>query len=147
MKRRVLLASLLTIALCCCLVCGATYALFTSESKVDIVVSSGKVQLKANVENIQTWSLEDDYTLAGRTDKTFTQGGYVDYTDGSLTLSKLIPGDKVSFVIAGENLSNVKVQYRVIISCDQAYKLMEGIEITIDGNTYTLVDEDDIDDD
>lgn len=137
MKKRFLLVSLLTIAICFCLISGATYALFTSESEVNITVSSGKVNVVAKVENVQTWSLEDDYAAAGRTDGTFTQGGSAVYADGTLTLDKLIPGDRVTFNIAGENSSNVSAQYRVVISCDQAYKLMEGIELTINGVTYT----------
>ena len=43
MKRRILVMSFLTIALCFSLIFGATYALFTSESKVNISVTSGKV--------------------------------------------------------------------------------------------------------
>ena len=60
MKKKILLSSILTIVLCISLITGSTFALFTSESKVNVAVSSGKVEMVANIENLQTWSLEDD---------------------------------------------------------------------------------------
>ena len=60
MKKKILLSSILTIALCLSLIAGSTFALFTSESKVNIAVTSGKVEMLANVTNLETWSLEDD---------------------------------------------------------------------------------------
>ncbi len=62
MKRRVLVMSLLTIALCFSLIFGATYALFTSESKVNIAVTSGKVNVEASVENLKIYSLDVEQT-------------------------------------------------------------------------------------
>ena len=52
MKRRILLSAIITIALCICLITGATYAIFTSESTVNIAVTSGKVDVVATVD---TW--------------------------------------------------------------------------------------------
>ena len=43
MKKSVILSSIMLIALCLSLITGATFALFTSESSVNIAVSSGKV--------------------------------------------------------------------------------------------------------
>ena len=107
MKKKALLSSILTIALCISLIAGSTFALFTSESKVNIAVTSGNVEMIAAIDNIQTWSLEDDKTSAGRTDGTFTQGGSAsfDANTASFTINKIIPGDKVSFA---ENLLEVE---------------------------------------
>ena len=137
MKKKILLSSILTIALCLSLFTGATYALFTSEDKVDITINSGKVEMTANVENLETWSLEDDKTIAGRTDGTFTQGGKAEFAGKKLTLTNVIPGDKVSFDVTGTNTSTVNVLYRVKIEADQVYALMQGLEVTVNGKTYT----------
>ena len=59
MKRKnFIVSSILTIAMCVSMIVGSTFALFTSESKVNIAVSSGKVEVKASVENFEykTWN-------------------------------------------------------------------------------------------
>lgn len=136
MKKKILLSSILTIALCLSLIAGSTFALFTSESKVNIAVTSGKVEMLASVSDLETWSLEDDKSLAGRTDGTFTQGGNVTFTDSVLSINKIIPGDKVSFLVTGTNNSNVTIMYRTVIKCLSGEVLMDGMKVTIDGETY-----------
>ena len=136
MKKKILLSSILTIALCLSLIAGSTFALFTSESKVNIAVTSGKVEMLASVSDLATWSLEDDKSLAGRMDGTFTQGGNVTFTDSVLSINKIIPGDKVSFLVTGTNNSNVTIMYRTVIKCLSGEVLMDGMKVTIDGETY-----------
>ena len=137
MKKRHLLVSLMTLVLCLTLISGATFALFTSESKVNIAVTSGKVELVAGIEDLETWSLEDDKTVAGRTDGSFTMGGKATVAGGDVTLDKIIPGDKVKFNVAGTNNSNVTIQYRVSVQAKEAYKLLEGLKISIAGVEYS----------
>lgn len=137
MKKRNLLVSLMTLLLCVSLISGATLALFTSESKVNIAVTSGKVELVAGIEDLETWSLEDDYTLAGRTDGSFTMGGKAEVVAGDVTLDKIVPGDKVKFNVVGTNNSNVNIQYRVSVQAKEACKLLEGLKISIDGVEYS----------
>ena len=141
MKKKALLSSILTIALCISLIAGSTFALFTSESKVNIAVTSGNVEMIAAIDNIQTWSLEDDKTSAGRTDGTFTQGGSAsfDANTASFTINKIIPGDKVSFDITATNESNVAVQYRYKIVCEEGLELMSGLLVTINENEYNFL--------
>ena len=55
-KRGIILTSLASIAFAGSLLAGSTYALFTSESKTDIVVSSGKVDVKATIDTLKTYS-------------------------------------------------------------------------------------------
>ena len=45
MKKRIILSSVITMLLCLCMIGGATYALFTSETSVNIAVTSGKVKV------------------------------------------------------------------------------------------------------
>lgn len=137
MKKSVILSSIMLIALCLSLITGATFALFTSESSVNIAVSSGKVELVANIEDLETWSLEDDYTVAGRTDGSFTLGGKAEVTGGNVKLDKIVPGDKVKFNVAGTNNSNITIQYRISVQAKEAYKLLEGLKISIAGAQYS----------
>ena len=137
MKKKTILSSLLTIILCLSLIAGSTYALFTSEDQVNIAVNSATVKLDASITNVQTWSLEDDKAAAGRTDGTFSNGGSAKVAeDGSFSIALLTPGDKVSFDIVGENTSNVLTQYRYIIECVGETKLMEVLDVTINGTLY-----------
>lgn len=137
MKKKTIFSSLLTIILCLSLIAGSTYALFTSEDKVNIAVSSATVKLDASITNVQTWSLEDDKAAAGRNDGTFSNGGSAKIAnDGSFNIALMTPGDKVSFDIVGANTSNVLTQYRYIIECVGDTKPMEVLDVTINGDLY-----------
>lgn len=138
MKKHFLFSSICIIALCASLISGATFALFTSESKNNISITSGKVEMLSTVKNLETWSLEDDLSMPGRSDGTFTQGGSVSFLDNTLTINKIIPGDKVSFDISGTNNSNVTILYRILIKCldEESLLLMDGLDVTINDETY-----------
>ena len=56
MKKRLILSSIMSIILCFCLATGSAYALFTSESNVNVAVSYGKVDVTAKAENFKTYS-------------------------------------------------------------------------------------------
>ena len=43
----------MAIAMCVSLIAGATFAFFTSESQVNIAVTSGNVEVSATVENVE----------------------------------------------------------------------------------------------
>ena len=58
-KNKVLLTSMATIAMSTSLLVGGTYALFTSESEVDIAVTSGKVEVTATAQNLTAGNLVD----------------------------------------------------------------------------------------
>lgn len=151
MKKKVLLTSVMTIVLCMCLIAGSTYALFTSTSKLDVSVESGKVNMLANIESRKLWSVEADpnatekivdenghiYKYVDRTPEGFfTNGGDAEFKDAVLTMERVTPGDKVSFTLTGANTSNVSIQYRYIIECLGGYELMSGFNVYIDGVKY-----------
>lgn len=138
MKKRFIFGSICSIVLCISLISGATFALFTSESKNNISITSGKVEMLSTVENLETWSLEDDLSLPGRSDGTFTQGGFVKFENNLLTIDKIIPGDKVSFDITGKNNSNVTILYRYRIECAENTNLllMDGLQVSINDQIY-----------
>lgn len=151
MKKKVLLSSILTIALCLCLIAGSTFALFTSQAQIDITVKAAKVEMAANIANLQLYSVKANsngsivdefggtYEYVKRND-TFANGGTATFENATLTLDRITPGDKVSFDIEGINTSDVSVQYRYVIECVDGQKLMSGLLVTIEGTTYPILD-------
>lgn len=163
MKKKVLLSSIATIALCLCLIAGSTFALFTSTSENNIAVTAAKVEMTADIAN---WTLasvrpatvaevraaadggditiiEDEfggqYVYADRADGTFANGGTADFKDAVLTLDRITPGDKVSFDVVGANTSDVTIQYRYVIECMEGKELMSGLLISVEGVTYEFL--------
>ena len=55
-KSKTFLGAVLSIALCASLIAGATFAIFTSESKVNIAVTSGTVKVTAEVTGLTLYS-------------------------------------------------------------------------------------------
>ncbi len=132
MKKKTLLLSVLTIVMCLSLAVGGTFALFTSNSTVDMTVSSGKVNVTSNFveSSVQTKQLYEDAYTAG-TDNMYE--GEVAFSDDfkSLTLSNLVPGDAVKFQIQVNNNSTVAVKYRTIVTCDDTDGLFEALAVSI----------------
>lgn len=132
-KRNVIVSAILAIMLCVSLIAGATFALFTSESKVNIAVTSGKVSVVANIDetSVQTKKLYDtDYSQGA----TNMYEGVATFGTEGLTLEKFVPGDGIKFNIVVKNESNVTVQYRTIISCENDDGLFAGLNITVGDN-------------
>ncbi len=115
MKKKLLLTSILTVIMCLSLICGATFALFTSESNINIAVQAANVEVNAIVkENSITTKSFDNVVSENALEGTFENGGTAKFTDtATLKLDLLTPGDEVSFMIDVENESNVKIKYRV----------------------------------
>ena len=113
MKKKILLSSIVTIALCLSLIAGSTFALFTSQSSTNIAVTAGTVSVVATIDNtLKTWSLGQTVADA-RTDRTFENGGVASIAGNQLTIDRMTPGDTLQFTIQVTNYSNVEVQYRV----------------------------------
>ena len=145
MKKKVLLTSICTIALCLCLIAGSTFALFTTSDSVNVAVTAGKVELTANLDSdsMKTWSLYETEADA-RFDGLFNNGGTAKITDeANVVIERMTPGDVAKFMIDVENFSNVAVQYRVrMISngVEGVKDLTEALVITayIDGMVYPV---------
>ena len=150
-KSSIIIASLASIAVAGSLIAGSTYALFTSESKTNIAVTSGKVKVTAVVKDLLTYT-GDDLTGDSAADEDkiklstdyglengyFKNGGTATYNDenGTLTLDKMTPGDKVTFTIDVTNESTVNVKYRTVLKAEADNDLFDGLKVTIDGTSY-----------
>ena len=124
MKNKILVSSILTIALCLSLIAGSTFALFTSESQVNVAVTSGKVNVVATPTAPEMGS-----TLGNALGTAKADGN-------SLTLENFVPGDYATFSIAVDNQSTVTVNYRTVISVSEDNGLASGLVVTIGGVEY-----------
>ena len=157
MKKRtkisLVLSSAAAILLAGSIMAGGTYALFTSESKTNIVVSSGKVDVSASIKDVYTYTGKDltedtaedsdniklSTSYAGLSNGQFMNGGTASYdaVSNTLTLDKMTPGDKVTFNInLTNNDSNVKFKYQTIISCESDDGLLSGLEFKINSTKF-----------
>ena len=118
MKNKIIISSILTIAMCVSLIAGSTFALFTSESKVDVAVSSATVSVTATPTTPVMGS-----TLG-------TALGTANAVGNALTLENFVPGDFATFKINVVNDSTVAVKYRTVISAEG--DLFAGLVVTID---------------
>lgn len=144
-KNKVVLTSMATIALCSSLLVGGTYALFTSESKVNVAVTSGTVSMVASVKDgsVKTYSgawdsASGSYVDVEQTAGAFANGGSATVFQDSNTvqIDRITPMDKVEFEIEIVNNSNVTVQYQTKVELIEGVDLFSALEISIDGKTY-----------
>lgn len=135
MQKKVLLSSILVIALCLSAIAGSTYALFTDKAETSIVISSGNVAVEAELAITAVYSAvasdtaEDSYLVdeygqnyaheeqtrknAGK--HYFINGGYAELTNNNtqLNINKMTPGDRVDVQITVENTGDVDMVYRL----------------------------------
>lgn len=141
--KRLLLVSVMTVIMCVSLIAGATFALFTSESQVNIAVTAGKVDVTAKIVNLKTYSYveQDGGEYA---EQEMTEGGFIYGTatlsdDGNaLTLANMVTGDKVEFDLEVTNNSSVSVKYQTIVSFGGNENFCTALEISgFDGDFVT----------
>ncbi len=142
-NKKVILSSILSLVLCLSLIAGGTFALFTSESKTNIAITSGKVEVVATIENLDVYSPEsinEDGTIAVATDVAtmtdanngvFVNGGTAGINGSELKLTNMTPGDEVTFDIRIKNNSTVAVQYRTLLALSENTGLFEGLNVTV----------------
>lgn len=144
MKRNVIVSAFLAIALCMSVIAGATFALFTSNAKVNLSITSAKVKLlNATIENKKMYSLtevnpdtlegtEEDRTAAG----TFYLGGTAEFEGNTITLKKMAPGDRIAFDVKVDNESDIPVKYRVLVKEDGESNLTAALNIFVNNEYY-----------
>ena len=150
-KSSIILTSLGAIAIAGSIIAGSTYALFTSESKTNIAVTSGKVSVTATIDGLTTYTgkdltgvVDDDTakiktsTEYGLTNGTFMTGGTATLDDEkrNLTINNIAPGDKVTLIIKVHNDSNINIKYRTIIKAVNNTGLYEGLTVKLGAEEY-----------
>ncbi len=133
-KRSVIITAILAIIMCASLAAGATFALFTSSSSVNIAVTSGNVEVTASVVDIQKSYVDDKgKTVNGKLfsgDATFDEGAH------TVTLSNVLPKDTVEFKVRVVNGSNVAIKYRMVMSVVEDNGLFSSLDITLNGKKF-----------
>lgn len=139
MKKKIILSSVLSIVICLSLIAGATFALFTSEARINIAVTSGTVDVTATLTGLQTKSLGKDMP-AGE----FELGGTAEIVGQTLDLDLMVPGDEAIVTIDVENNSDVAIQYCVkligtgdLMGGLTAVATINGVDYPINAGTYT----------
>ena len=123
MKNKIIISSILTIAMCFSLIAGSTFALFTSESKVNVAVNSATVSVTATPTAPVMGSTLGDHL------------GSATANGNTLTLKNFVPGDYATFKINVVNDSTVNVKYRTVITGEG--ELFSGLVVTIDENQFS----------
>ena len=139
-RSKVIATSIATIAMCASLAVGGTFALFTSESKVNIAVTSGKVDVKASVENFEYKTLTQDWATVEENKTEFDGIGGSAVLDGDvLTLDKIVPGDAVRFDVKVTNESNVTVKYRTAVrNLSEDATLFNALEVSVNDEDFSF---------
>ena len=123
MKNKIIVSSILTIALCLSMIAGSTFALFTSESKVNVAFTSGEVKVVATAGAV-TYGSTLGSTL-----------GSVNATGSNITLTNILPGDYVDFNIDVVNSSTVTVKYRTVVTITGDAALTGALVVSFGGKT------------
>lgn len=130
-----ILSSILVISLCISLIAGSTFALFTSESGVNIAVNAGKVDVVATIDeaSLKTWSFNVEQEVG-----KFELGGTATVANGAINLSKMAPGDEAQVTIKTENNSDINIQYRVKMVAEGVLAEALVATATINGIEYDM---------
>ena len=135
--KRNAIVSVISICLLLLLLTGSTYALFSSHAEVSMVVSSAKVEIEAELTGIETYSMNVQQPQG-----KFELGGVAEINaeTGALELINVAPGDEVRFNVSVTNNSTITILQRVRIANNDAAisKLLEVLEVTIDGQAYAF---------
>ena len=123
MKRKIIVSSILTIALCLSMIAGSTFALFTSNSEVNVAVNSATVKVVATAGAV-TYGSTLGSTL-----------GSVNATGSDITLTNILPGDYVDFNINVVNESTVTVNYRTVVTISGDKELTDALVVSFGGKT------------
>ncbi len=131
MKMKIVLSAILSLILCASLVIGGTFALFTNESTQNIAITGGNIEVIATLDKATDvdWiyspasinNTDPDNpvisggNMANTTNGTFGSGGTATIEGGSVTVTKMIPGDKLNLTVNIQNKSTVHMQYRTVV--------------------------------
>lgn len=144
-KRSVIITAILAIIMCASLAAGATFALFTSNSSVNIVITSANVEVNADVKVTKTWHEDNNVEKPGLYDTGKAEVTY-ENNQAKLTLSNFVPTDGVKLAVSLKNESTVKIKYRVLLLADRTVgtELLDELDIVMNGmefRGYTLATE------
>lgn len=135
---KLIVMPLFAVAVCVALIAGSTFALFTSESNVNLAITSGSVSVSATVDElVGTSAVWDDasgeYVDQVMSGNSFLNKGTFGFDGNLLSLERITAGDAVSFKIKVTNNSNVAIKYQVVVtdSSDGDSTLFRELKINV----------------
>ena len=134
MKKRIILTSVFSIAMCLSLIVGATMAFFGSESKANISVTGANVNVVASIDpetGFTTYSKGIPTSeIEGKQNGEFENGGTASIdAEGTLVLNAISAGDSVKVRVDIENRSNIRIQYRARVVCEEGEEFLDLFEL------------------
>lgn len=108
MKKHSILTSILIIVMCLSVTVGGTYAMFATESKVNVAITLGKVDVEAYLKGDIKLSSSYGYNLPE------TIANYNEETK-QIEVSNMVPGDQIDFTINVINKSTVSAKFQVFV--------------------------------
>ncbi len=139
--KKTLLTAILSIVMCMSLIAGATFALFTSESKVNIAITSGKVDVVASISDFKVrengdadWRTTSGNPVQFDKAESDTRTAVID--GNKITLTNVSAGDGVKFVIDVANESTINVKYRTLVSYENDNGLFSELQVKIDNGLF-----------
>lgn len=140
-KTKAVLGSALAIALSASMIAGGTFALFTSESSVNIAVTSAKVNVEASIGTPVLYSPKS-ITAEGIVDADHNPDSGLSATvEGTkLAIDNMAPGDKVTVPLSIVNKSTIAVKYRVSVAAEEA-ELFNELRFAVEGGMLNAWEE------
>lgn len=136
-KKTAVISAGLIALLCAALIIGSTFALFAVNRSSEIAVTTGSVDISAELSNLSTASLSPGAdNVPNNPAGTFATGGTaaLDGETGKITLTNVIPGDSATFTLTVTNTGNNAAKVRV----DVAKTVDEGAENAADELLVTV---------
>lgn len=130
MKKHSILTSILIIIMCLSMTVGGTYAMFATESKVNVAITLGKVDVEAYLKGDIKLSSSYGYNLPE------TIANYNEETK-QIEVSNMVPGDQIDFTISVINKSTVSAKYQVFVKIQGDDAVNGKFEVKALGKTIT----------
>ena len=116
-KKKIIIVSTITIAVCLALITGSTFALFTAGENQNVAITAANMVVTATPVDGSDLDTKVDFTLgtelAGKLPIITQDDVSFDSATNEIKLNRMTPGDYVTFAIEVENKGNIAVDCAV----------------------------------
>lgn len=135
-KKKAIISAGLIALLCAAVIVGSTFALFAVTRSSDVAVTTGSVDISAELSGLATASLSPDAeNVPNETAGKFATGGTAELTGNKLTLTNIVPGDSATFTLTvkntGKNAAKVRVDALLTLGEDDDKSAEKYIKTTV----------------
>lgn len=135
-KKKAIISAGLIALLCAAVIVGSTFALFAVTRSSDVAVTTGSVDISAELSGLATASLSPEAeNVPNETAGKFATGGTAELTGNKLTLTNIVPGDSATFTLTvkntGKNAAKVRVDALLTLGEDDDKSAEKYIKTTV----------------